>query len=148
MHRITKWDPITVQEGFGFAYSIFTSNNLKFELNLGINYKQIRADKVTLLTDDSQTLDIIEKYKTESGIHLRKDFLSIIDSSVQFKSKIDLFSNFEDILVWQFTNENELQFKIWNLLGVILKVEFFYDEKIKPKLFFKQSIRFGIITSF
>ena len=141
-------DPITVQEGLGFAYVILSSYSKKLEINFGINYKQIRAEKFTLLTDDRMTKDIVERYKTESGVQLKCDYFTIIDSTVQFKSKLDLFSNFEELTSWQINNENELQFKIWNLLGIVLKIDFFYNEKIKPKLFFKQSVRFGIITNF
>ncbi len=141
-------DPITIQEGLGFAYSLANTQFRKIEISLGLNYKQIRADNFTFLTDNRLTKDVIEKYKTESGVQLKGDFFTVIDSSVQFKSKFDLFSNFDELDIWQITNENEFQFKIWNLFGIVLKVDFLYNEKIKPKLYFKQSVKFGIVTNF
>jgi len=59
-------DPITTQQGLGFASSVLKTNNTQLEASLGATTKQIRAKRYTLLTDNRQTKEV-EKYKAETG---------------------------------------------------------------------------------
>lgn len=137
-------DPITSQQSWGFAYSI---NGIKNKLNIywGISAKQIRADKYTQMTDNRSTQELIEKYNTQTGLQLKIENINEINPSLQYHGRLDLYNEFANMNIWQIKSENELIVNIWKLFGIVIKFDFFYDEKIKPQLYYKQNMRVGLV---
>lgn len=140
-------DPATTQEGFGFALSFLNNQTNKFEISIGFTTKQIRAEFYTLLTDDKKTKEV-ERYKEEKGLQLKVETNYKISDAINYKAKLDATLNMYNGNQLQANNDNELKIQIWKIFGILIKIELNYNEQISRKLQYKQSTKFGIITSF
>jgi ribosome-associated translation inhibitor RaiA len=140
-------DPATTQEGFGFALSFLNNQTNTFEINIGFTTKQTRAEFYTLLTDDKKTKEI-ERYKAEIGLQLKVETNYKISDAINYKAKFDATLNMHNGNQLQANNDNELKIQIWKIFGILIKIELNYNEQISRKLQYKQSTKFGIITSF
>lgn len=141
-------DPITLQHTLGFTYNIFKKKNQYIDACIGLSLKQIRAEKYTLLTDDRTTRNIIERYKIENGIQIKVEANYKFAENIDYRGKLDLTTKYEDLEKWITNWENEFQIRIWKIFGISLKMDFYYNEQIKPKLFYKQNLKLGLITNF
>ncbi len=140
-------DPITTQESFGFAYNLKDST-FKNDIRLGISLMQIRADRYTQMTDDPFTPYIREKYKVKTGIDINNTFNYKIDAATSFSSRLALFGDFEDLNIWLIRFENDLNMKIWDFFGILIRMNFLYDHNQLSKLQIQQSFRVGVLTRF
>ena len=139
------WDPITTQQSLGFAYTLKDKND-KMTSRLGFSLKQIRAEKHTAMTDDRKTRDIREAYKAESGISFKSDARVMIDSSVNYSGKLDMFSSFDNLNVWSLKFENQFDIKVWKFLGILIEINVFYDQNQSMNIQYRQNARLGIIA--
>lgn len=118
--------------------------NYKLKVAAGVKYESNSTTNLDdfLPTDNLINAEAVLKYPIGWKID---PYISINANTL---SKIDLFSTFNELHLWQIVIENELQFKIWSIFGILIKIDLSYNDKIKPKLFFKQSIKCGILTTF
>jgi len=141
------WDPVTSQQAMGFAYSYRKKAN-SFNTRLGISLKQIRADKHTQLTNDPKTRDIIESYKSETGIQFRNDAFFKIKNDVVYRGVFEMFGNFDDLSKWTVKCQNEFQVNLWKLLSMLLNADIMYDEKQMKDIQYRQHLRIGLVATF
>lgn len=139
-------DPITTQEGIGFASKLFQDKDTRIETSFGATTKQIRAERYTLLTDNKQTKEI-ERYKTETGIQLKIDMTHKFTGEITYNGKFDTTLNFHGTNLWQCNSDNEFKIQLWKIFGILIKFELNYNEQISKKVQYKQSTKFGIITN-
>ncbi|MBX3044394.1 MAG: hypothetical protein KIT33_13205 [Candidatus Kapabacteria bacterium] len=139
------WDPITTQQSFGLAYSIKDSL-LKNDIRIGLSLMQIRADLYTTLTNDPRTFHIKEKYKSKTGIDINNTLSYRIDKSATLTTKLSLFGDIENLDIWLVRFENDLNLMIWGYLGLIIRMNLFYDHNQMKKIQIQQSFRIGFIT--
>ena len=138
------WDPVTSQQSWGFEYNYKDSSGYLFS-RIGFSLKQIRAYTYTLMTDDPATKDIKERYKPESGIQWKSEAVFKINPTLDYKATLDLFGTFKHPDKWTVTFQNEFKIKLWELVGILVRLDIAYDEKQAMRLQFNQSLRFGII---
>ncbi|MCX7736792.1 MAG: DUF3078 domain-containing protein [Candidatus Kapabacteria bacterium] len=140
------WDPVISMQSLGFAYS--SSNpNVNLSFRCGVSFKQTRSDLHYQLTDDIKTKDIIEKYRAESGIEIKSELLMKFNELSSYNTSIELFSSFQKISSFTGRWVNSFQFKIWSYFGIIVNLDFTYDEKQMKRLQYKQNTRIGLITN-
>lgn len=139
-------DPITTQEGIGFASRLIYDKNTRIDVSFGATTKQIRAERYTLLTDNKQT-KVIERYKTENGVQLKVDISHKFSGEITYNGKFDTTLNFHRVNLWQCNSDNEIKIQLWKIFGILIKIELNYNEQISKKVQYKQSTKFGIITS-
>lgn len=145
--RTSKFsDPITYQHTFGFIYNASQKMPERIDIGAGISIKQIKAEKYKLLTDDKKTKEYVENYKIESGIQFKTEVVKKLSENIEYKGKVEFLSTFDNLNSWVFNNENELQIKIWKIFGISIKLDFNYNDQIKPELFYKQNLKIGVIT--
>jgi len=140
-------DPITTQQGLGFASILIKNNYSLIETSLGATTKQIRAKRYTLLTDNRQTKEV-EKYRAETGVQMRFDLMHKFAEKVEYRGKFDAQLNLLDKKQWICNADNEIKVQLWKIFGILIKLELTYNEQVSKRIGYKQSTKFGIITSF
>lgn len=139
------WDPVTLQQNFGFEKSI-TMDKYSFCGNLGLSFKQIRTEKNTALSDDRMTTGIIEKYKTESGIRLKSEFNWNLSKTINYRGYLELFGTLDDLNKWTIKNNNSLKISIYKSIAVLLSLDIGYDENQAKYIQYKQNINLGLVA--
>jgi hypothetical protein len=146
LRRTAKWwDPVTSQESIGFAYTYKKDKN-KLTSRIGLSLKQIRADKHTMLTDDRMTRDIVEKYRSETGITFNLDGNINLSKSVFYNCRLDLFSRYEELDIWAIKFENQFNITLWKIFSIIVTANMYYDQNQSFNIQYNQSSRLGILT--
>jgi hypothetical protein len=141
------WDPVTLQQNLGFEKSI-KMKQYTFTGNLGLSLKQIRTDKNTLLSDDRITKDIIEKYKTESGIRLKSELTWDLTKTINYRGGLELFGTLDDLNKWTIKNNNSFKISIYKYIAVLLSFDVGYDENQAKYIQYKQNINLGLVADF
>ncbi|MCK5741791.1 MAG: hypothetical protein KAH48_06200, partial [Chlorobi bacterium] len=141
------WDPVTSIQSWGFEYSRRKAKD-NISSRIGFSLKQNRAFHYTKLTDDRETPDIKERWKTESGIQWKTDIVWQIDSSTNYRGMLDLYGTFDDMTKWTVKWTNEFKIKVYAHIGILAKLDLFYDEKQAVYTQYKQALRFGVIADF
>jgi hypothetical protein len=139
------WDPVNSQQTLGLAFSIKDSA-YKNDIRIGISLLQVRSELYNATADDPKTFKIRERYKSKAGIDLTNNLFYQIDKSTSLNSKISLFGDIDNLNVWIFRFENDINIMIWKIVGLICKLNFLYDQNQMTKLQVQQSLRIGLIT--
>lgn len=139
------WDPVTTQEGLGFAF-LHSSNTFRYELRNGISLMQIRAMDYTNLTDDTKTRDVKERYKVKTGIEIVNNLNYKVNESVTLNSTLSLFGDFDNLNVWVVRQENEMKVQVFKYLGILIKVNINYNHNQITEPQYQQNLRIGFLT--
>ncbi len=141
------WDPVTLQQNLGFEKYIKKSN-YTFTSNVGLSLKQIRTDKNYLLSDDRLTKNVIEKYKTESGIRIKSEFNWDFSKNINYRGCLELFGKLDDLNKWSVKNNNSLKICIYKCFAILLSLDVSYDENQATYMQYKQNLNLGIVADF
>jgi hypothetical protein len=141
------WDPVTIRESMGFCYS-YVKNQNNIRSNIGLSLQQVRADKHYMLTDDWKTKDIIERYKTDSGISIKNEMRLKLNDNINYRNSLDLFTSFDDLNIWTLRLENQLDIKIWKFLGIVVDFNIYYDDNQMKNIQYIQNTQLGIVSTF
>ncbi|MDZ7344329.1 MAG: DUF481 domain-containing protein, partial [candidate division KSB1 bacterium] len=134
------FDPAYLRESLGLGYK--PSEN--FITRLGISIKQTIADRHRLRYGNKAD----ERVRVETGIESTTDFTQKIEENVLFKSKLELFTAFENFNAVDMIWDNTLTGKISKYFAVTVNVYLFYDEDILKELQVKQGLAFGMTYTF
>ncbi len=147
MRTAKFWDPVTIRESMGFAYSYRKERNM-INTSIGLSFQQIRADMHYQLTDDYKTKDLIERYKTESGISLKNDMMLQLSEKISYRNSVDLFTTFDEPDKWAVKFENQFSIKIWKIFGIAIDCNIYYDDNQMASLQYGQNTQLGIVSMF
>lgn len=139
------WDPVTLQQNLGFEKSIKKSQ-YTFTGNLGLSLKQIRTNQNNLLSDDRMTRDIVEKYKTESGIRLKSELNWNLSKTINYRGYLELFGTIDDLNKWTIKNNNSMKITIYKYIALLLSFDVWYDENQAKLIQYKQNINLGLVA--
>jgi hypothetical protein len=134
------FDPAYLRESLGLGYK----PSANFITRLGISFKQTIADRHRLRYGNKADQSV----RVETGIESTTDFTQKIEENVLFKSKLELFTAFENISAVDMIWDNTLTGKISKYFAVTASLYLFYDEDILKELQIKQALDFGITYTF
>lgn len=139
------WDPVTSIQSSGFTFKVpIDSTNIAI-FNMATTLRQIRSSEFTLLSDDKKTRDIKEAYKAEIGLTLSNELnIKLDDNNAVLKSKVIVFSKYEDLEKWAYQQQIELQTKFLKICVFSFKLGLNYDEDVSKQLNYNQSMQLGI----
>lgn len=139
------WDPITSLQSSGFTFKIPIDSVNSTVFNLATTLRQIRTTDYTFLADDRKTLDIVENYRAEIGFTISNEFnIKLDDKNAVLKSRVIVFSKYEDLEKWAYQQQIELQTKFLSICVFSFKLGLNYDEDISKQLNYNQSMQLGI----
>jgi hypothetical protein len=139
------WDPITSTQSSGFTFKLPIDSVNSTIFNLATTLRQIRSSKFTTLSDDRKTKDIQEAYKSEIGFTISNELnLKLDDSHTTLKSKVIVFSKYEDLEKWVYQQQIELQTKFFKICVFSFKLGLSYDEDVSKQLSYNQNLQLGV----
>ncbi|MCB0701953.1 MAG: hypothetical protein R2863_07265 [Candidatus Kapaibacterium sp.] len=139
------WDPITSIQSSGFTFKVLLDSINSTVFNLATTLRQIRSENYPLLADDKKTRDVIENYKSEIGLTVSNEFnVKLDDKNSVLKSKVVVFSKYEDLEKWAYQQQIELQTKFLGICVFSFKLGLNYDEDVSKQLNYNQSMQLGI----
>lgn len=139
------WDPIISIQSSGFTFKVPLDSINSTVFNLATTLRQVRSDEYTFLADDKKTKDIVENYKAEIGLTISNEFnVKLDDKNSVLKSKVVVFSKYEDLEKWAYQQQIELQTKFLGICVFSFKLGLNYDEDVSKQLNYNQSMQLGI----
>lgn len=139
------WDPVTSIQSSGFTLSVQIDSLNTAIFNLATTLKQIRSSEFTTLSDDKKTKNIKEAYKSEIGLTLSNELkIKLDENNATLKSKVIVFSKYEDLEKWAYQQQIELQTKFLEICVFSLKLGLNYDEDVSKQLSYNQSMQLGV----
>jgi hypothetical protein len=132
-------DPAIVTQSFGFTYDKLTIGTTRF----GIALQETFADRHIQYTDDLETSKT-ENFKFETGIESVTNSDLLLDTNIRLKSKLRLFTRFENLDVWDISWKNKFVSKLNSYLQVNFDVEIIYEKAQSPKTQAKEAFQLGI----
>ncbi len=134
------FDPGYLTQSFGFTYDKLEFGRTRF----GIALQETFTHNHNQYTDDKET-DKIEKFKFETGIESVTNAEINLDTNIKLKSKLRLFSSFENLDVWDVNWSNNFSSKINSFLQVSLDFVLIYEKAQSVKTQIKEAFQLGII---
>ena len=141
------WDPVTSQQSFGFEKSYKGKKN-SIGSNLGISLKPIRSHYYTKTTDDRKTKDIVERWKTQTGVQWKTSGKWQISKSTNYRGMIDMFATYDELDKWTVKNTNEFKITIYKYLAVLIKINLIYDDKQALYWQYNENMSLSIVADF
>lgn len=139
------WDPIISIQSSGFTFKVPLDSINSTVFNLASTLRQVRSEDYTLLADDKKTKDIIENYRAEIGLTFSNELNVKLDKeNATLKSKVVVFSKYEDLEKWAYQQQIELQTKFLGICVFSFKLDLNYDEDVSKQLNYNQSMQLGI----
>lgn len=139
------WDPITSIQSSGFTFKIPLDSINSTVFNLATTLRQVRSEDYTLLADDKKTKDIEENYRAEIGLTVSNEFnIKLDDKNAVLKSRVIVFSKYEDLEKWAYQQQIELQTKFLGICVFSFKLDLNYDEDVSKQLNYNQSMQLGV----
>ena len=139
-------DPAITVQTLGMMHSYKINNFDYISSKIGLSLRQVRAEKFRQQSDDYTTFGVEENYKAESGVTINNESFFKIDSSLTYRTRLDLFGTFKKPDKWIFKWQNEIQIQLVKVIGLLIKFDLVYDEAQALRLQYIQSTRFGIIA--
>ena len=134
-------DPFNLTEAIGFVYDQIPN----FSTRLGVGMKQTWADQfAATYSDDSETLNEIEKFRNETGIESVTEYTLDFLENINFYTYLRLFGRFEDMSVWDVRWDNLITAKVNDYVSVSLNVLVIYDVNETLKTQLKEALQLGI----
>lgn len=139
------WDPVTSIQSSGFTFKVKLDSINSTIFNMAATLRQIRSDVYTQLADDRTTTDIVENYRAEVGLTLSNEMnIKLDEKNAVLKSKVIVFSKYEDLEKWAYQQQIELQTTFLDVCVFSFKIALNYDEDVSKQLNYNQSMNFGI----
>lgn len=146
----SSFSPMFLRQSLGLGYK----PNEQFVTRLGVSVKE------TIVSDDGliagSALTFRERYgnkpdesmRVETGIESTTDLSVKLAENILFKSKLELFSSFENFNTADVAWDNTLAAKISKYFSVNFNVYAFYDEDILTEVQVKQAVALGVTYTF
>ena len=146
----SSFAPMFLRQSLGLGYK----PSEQFVTRLGISVKE------TIVSDDGliagSAITFRERYgnkpdenmRVETGIESTTDLSVKLAENVLFKSKLELFSSFENFNTADVAWDNTLAAKISKYFSVNFNVYAFYDEDILTEVQVTQAVAFGLTYTF
>jgi hypothetical protein len=143
------WDPVISIQSSGFTFNIPLDSINSTSFSLATTLRQVRSRKFTQLADKPETVDIIENYRAEIGLSIINEMnIKLDENKSMFKSRLQIFSDYEDLTRWIYQHQIELTTKFLEFCSFSLTILLNYDELISKKLNYNQNMRFGLKVPF
>jgi len=138
------FDPAYLVQSIGMSYK--SSDN--FEASLGLAFREIITNNYTQFSDDTKT-DKVEKIDFKTGIRASGLWMVDVIEDISFKSRLQLFSAFEQLDVWDVNSRNTLQMKINDFIQTEVGVYLLFQKNATGRLQLQQtfSLSFGYAFS-
>ncbi len=146
----SSFSPMFLRQSLGLGYK----PSEQFVTRLGVSVKE------TIVSDDGliagSALTFRERYgnkpdesvRVETGIESTTDLSVKLAENILFKSKLELFTSFENFNTADVAWDNTLAAKISKYFSVNFNVYAFYDEDILTEVQVKQAVAFGLTYTF
>lgn len=133
------FDPGYITQSFGFTY-----NHLKVgTTRIGVAFQETITNQHTSYSDDELTEEI-ENFKFETGLEAVSKSEFLIDTNIVLKSKLRLFTRFENLDVWDVNWTNKFESKINSYLHVNFDFVLIYEKAQSLKTQMKEAFLLGI----
>ncbi len=136
-------DPVILQQSAGIGFNPLKSTKTRF----GIALKETRSDEFWVYSDDPKTA-AIEKVKVETGIDQTTEINKKFNDNLILKSRIELFTSFENFSTVDVRWQNDLQAKLARYVAVNIRANYLYDKDVTTKSQFMNSITVGLTYNF
>ena len=138
-------DPGYFTEAFGAGWAPIKA----LKTRMGLALKQtITTDFPNPYTDNPETTDIVEKFKSEAGFEMVADFSRKLHENILLTSKLELFSNLKAINQTDILWDTVLVAKITKFVNVNLNLKLAYDSDVSPRRQIKEALALGFTYSF
>jgi hypothetical protein len=134
------FDPAYLRQSLGLGYKPAENFTTRF----GISVKETIADLHRVRYGNKPD----QRVRVETGIESTTDFSQKIEENVLLKSKLELFTSFENLSTVDAIWDNTLTAKVSKYFAVNLNVHLFYDEDILSEVQVKQTLAFGFTYTF
>lgn len=134
------FDPGYVTQSIGFTYDQLHG----FTTRLGVAFQETFTNVHRNYSDDPETLTEAEAFKFETGLESVTDGEVTLDENIIYKSKLRLFTRFENIDVWDVYFDNLFSAKVNSWLNVNLTIQLIYEKSQSPKTQLKQALQLGL----
>ncbi len=135
-------DPGYFTQSVGIGYK----PNEIVKTRFGAALKETIADKYNF-ADDPETTEI-EKTRTEFGAESVTDLEYKVSENIQFKSKLEMFSNLEALNEVDVNWDNLITARVSEYINVSFNLNMFYDRNISKSRQLKQTLAVGLSYSF
>lgn len=134
------FDPGYLTEALGFTYN----HNKIITTRLGLAFQQTFANKfAALYSDDSETLDKIEKFKFDTGVESVTEVKYEFLPNMSYYSFLRLFSRFNSLDVWDVRWENLITAKINDYFNVNFNMVLLHEISQTRRTQFKEALLIG-----
>ncbi len=134
------FDPGYISQSLGFTY-----NKLKsVQTRLGVGFQETFAKSYLRYTDDPETPNEIEDFKFETGIESVTDVEYAFMENMLLKSKLRLFSSFDEMDVWDVHFDNTISAQVNKYIVVNLNVLVVYDNSQTLRTQVKEALQLGV----
>ncbi|MFM7774570.1 MAG: hypothetical protein ACKOAG_13280 [Candidatus Kapaibacterium sp.] len=139
------WDPVQSDQSCGFHYRISRASAHSMTLLFGTSYRQVRARHHTRGTDDPETVNSIEAYKTSLGMECLVQSDILLDSSVRISNMWQTRTSRLHVGAIQCAIDNEIRIKFWRYFGLSLCTNLRYDQTLSRRVTYKHIAQVGIL---
>ncbi|ACF12989.1 hypothetical protein Ctha_0518 [Chloroherpeton thalassium ATCC 35110] len=138
------FDPAYLVQSIGMSYK----HSEQLEASLGLAFREIITDKYTLFSDDTDT-DEIESVDFKTGIRASGLLAMNVLDDIFFKSRLQLFSAFDQLDVWDVNSKNTLHMRINDSIHTEVGVYFLFQKNATGRLQIQQTfaLSFGYAFS-
>jgi len=133
------FDPAFLTQSLGFTYDKLSVGTTRF----GIAFQETFTNVHEQYSDDLDTKKI-ENFKFETGIESVTKGELELDTNIKLKSKLRLFSRFENLDIWDVSWNNKFVSKINSYLQVNLDFVLIYEKAQSLKTQTKEAFQLGI----
>ncbi|MFI5145284.1 MAG: DUF3078 domain-containing protein [Ignavibacteria bacterium] len=138
------FDPGYVTQGTGLRYSEIKG----FTTRLGFAVRETFTSKFIQYSDDTGTHDKVEKFKIETGIESISEAKFVVAKNLLFSSRLDLFSQFKTLNVWDVRWDNTICAQVNKFINVNLNVLVLYMQSVSLRTQIKEGLQLGVIYTF
>lgn len=128
------FDPAYLVQSIGMAYQE-TDN---FEASLGIAFREIVTNKYNHYSDDPKTSKV-EKVDFKTGIRASALWTAKVMDNIDFSSRLQLFSAFDKLDVWDVNSRSTLRIRISKLLQTQVGLILFFQKNTSERLQIQQN---------
>jgi len=134
------FDPGYISQALGFTYD----KNKIVKTRLGVALQETFTSKFTKYSDDPETLDELETFKLETGLESVTDIEYAFMDNMLLKSKLRLFTRFDDPAVWDVRWDNIISAKINKYFVVNLNILVVYEKSQSLRTQIKEALQLGV----
>jgi hypothetical protein len=134
------FDPGYISQSIGVG--INKSEIIKTRFGLG--FQETFTNKHRNYSDDPETTDKMEAFKFETGFESVTDVQWGFMENMMFKSKLRLFTRFENMDIWDVRWDNTISAKVNKYIVVNLNVLAIYEKSQSVRTQLKEALQIGI----